>query len=191
MPTENNSTTGSTVETTGQEQQEQQSASGSETQSTEQGQQSSTDNVVTIDDSTRLPDTHPLVKAYLAQREENKKTSGLKTELAEANARAAKAAQLEEELNKRPTQEALDTLQTRYDRLEGFLQAVGGPLSKALDSRSFTRDLFESDKDIQELVREWNTANPSATSAALSSGGGQTNDGKPNMNDILRSAAKG
>lgn len=80
-------------------------------------------------------------------------------------------------------------LQSKYNRLESFLTSVGGPLSKALDSRSFTKALFESDEDITDLVAKWHKDNPSATSSALNSGSGST---KPSsgMNDLLRKAAQ-
>lgn len=144
------------------------------------GQQQPAEPVITKD--TKIPDDHPLVKA-LAKANEKVAL------LAEAQAQAAKSTQLEEELGKRPSQEALDTLQTRYDRLEAFAQATG--LGKALDSRTFTRDLFETDKPVADLVKEWNRANPTATSQAL--GGKAGGEGKPttSMNDLLRAAANG
>lgn len=188
MATENQGETptnvnnGPTGETPGQEPQGQQQAPQGETP--KPGEQQP----VTIDDNTRLPDTHPLIKAYRAQLEQNRKNETSASELAEARAQAAKATQLEEELGKRPTTEAMETLQTRYDRLEAFAQAVG--LGKALDSRTFTRDLFETDKDVKDLVKEWNRANPTATSQALSStAGGQQADGKHDPNELLRIAA--
>lgn len=79
-----------------------------------------------------------------------------------------------------------DALQAKYNRLEEFLLTVGGDISKALDSRSFTKDLFESDKDIKEIVESWNKANPSAVGSALS--GSSQSNGKPTMNDLLRAA---
>lgn len=169
---------GSTTETAGQEQQDQQQQATPEAGGNGEAQQ------VTIDDSTQLPDTHPLVKTLAKQKQE---LAAAKTALAEANAGSAKATQLEEELGKRPTPEALQTLQTRYDRLEAFAQAVG--LGKALDSRTFTRDLFETDKDIAALVKEFNKANPSATSTALSSTAGGEGKTKHDPNELLRIAA--
>jgi hypothetical protein len=142
-----------------------------------------------ITDETRLPDTHPLVKAYRAQLEENRKHSGTKTELAEARAQAARATQLETELAARPTQEALDTLQNRYDRLEAFLQAAGGDISKALDSRTFTQRLFESEDKMEDIVKDWNKTHPSATSTALASAAAQGGSGKVDPNELLRIAA--
>lgn len=81
-----------------------------------------------------------------------------------------------------------DALQKRYERLESFLSSVGGPISKALDSRSFTTQLFESDTDIKELVDKWNSDNPTATSKALGSGNGATSS-KNSLNDLFRAAA--
>lgn len=179
--TASTSTTGSTDETSGQEQQGQQQQTTPETGGNGQQQQEATV-------ETRLPDDHPLVKAYRTQLEENRKLSNVKTELAEANAKVKKVAELETELASRPTQEALDTLQSRYDRLEAFLQAAGGDISKALDSRSFTRDLFESDKDIADLVKDWNKKHPSTTSTALSAAAAQQQGSKPSQNELLRAA---
>ena len=88
-----------------------------------------------------------------------------------------------------PVKETLDAVQARYDRLEAFMLAVGGPVSQALDSRSFTQKLFETEEDVSKIVKEWHGANPSATSAALSSSASQTG-GKATMNDILRAARK-
>lgn len=169
---------GSTSEMEGQEQQDQQQQTTSETEGNGQKQQ------VTIDDSTELPESHPLVKKLGIQKGE---ISSLKTELTEARAQAARTTQLEEDLGKRPTTEAMETLQTRYDRLEQFAQAVG--LGRALDSRTFTRDLFESDKDIKELVKDWNRANPSATSEALGNAPAGDGKSKPTPNELIRIAA--
>lgn len=178
MATEENN--GSTGETQDQEQQDQQQqAAPGETPSGEQQQP------VTIDDSTQLPDTHPLVKTLKANKD---KISSLTTELSEARTNSAKATQLEEELGKRPTTEAMETLQSRYDRLEEFVLAVG--LGKALDSRTFTKSLFETDTDVAQLVKDWHRANPSATSQALgSTAGGQQAEGKHDANELLRIAA--
>lgn len=170
---------GSTGETSGEQQDQQQQATP-EAGGNGEAQQ------VTIDDSTKLPDTHPLVKTLAKQKQD---LAAAKTALAEANAGSAKATKLEEELNARPTQEALDTLQTRYDRLEAFLTAAGGPIGKALDSRTFTRDLFESDKDITALVKDWHKANPTTTSQALSSAAGGEGSDKKSPNELLRIAA--
>lgn len=139
----------------------------------------------TTDEPIKLPDDHPLVKTLAANKT---KIASLNTELSEARSKSAKVTQLEEELAKRPTTEALETLQKRNDRLEAFLAAAGGPLGKALDSRTFTRDLFESDKDIDDIVRDWNKANPTATSSALGAAGAQPAEGKIDPNKLLRAA---
>jgi hypothetical protein len=189
MPTETTGATPDTSTTTTPEsatppegQQGQQQSSTGATPDQEQPQTSTTP---TDGKPEKLPDDHPAAKALVAQKTE---ISTLKTELAEARAQAARTTKLEEDLGKRPTQEAVDTLQKRYDRLESFLQAVGGPLSKALDSRTFTRDLFESEKDIKDLVKEFSAANPTATSTALASAAAAPGAGKPDMNALLRSA---
>lgn len=177
-------TTPAGTETGQQEQQPQGQQQSTTTETVGQEQQPAGS---TVDKDTKLPDDHPLVKKLDLQKTE---ISTLKQELAEARAQAGKATQLETDLGKRPTQEALDTLQKRYDRLEAFLQGAGGPLGKALDSRTFTKDLFETDKDIKDLVKEWNQANPTATSSALGAAAAAPSGSKPNMSDLLRAAAK-
>jgi hypothetical protein len=184
MATESTTGTTSTDETSGQEQQGQQQATGTETG---QGEQQQTGTEQQSGEPVKLPDDHPLVKAYNTQKTT---LANQKSEMAELRSKSAKVTQLEEELSKRPTTEALETIQTRYDRLEEFLQKAGGPLGRALDSRSFTRDLFETDKDIDSIVKDWRKANPTATSQALSSGGAQqSDDGKIDPNALLRAAA--
>ena len=177
---EETSTEGSTEEDSGQGQQgQQQDPPAGEAGDGGQQQASTQDG--------KLPDDHPIVKA-LAKA--NAKSAAQATELAEARSQAAKATKLEEELNARPSVEALATLQTRYDRLEGFLQAVGGPLARALDSRSFTQSLFESDQDIEDIVKAWQKANPTATAAALGAAAAAPSDKKPDMNSLIRAALK-
>lgn len=161
-----------------QEQQDQQQQPTGEPSGQEQQQP------VVIDKDTRLPDDHPLVTALATQKS---RIAELTTQLAEANARGGKASQLEEELGKRPTTEAMTALQTKYERLEAFAQATG--LGKALDSRTFTRDLFETDKPIKDIVKEFNKENPSATSTALGSGSAAPAGDKADMNTLLRKAA--
>lgn len=176
-PTSTSTTDSTTGETQGQEQQGQQQGTAGETPGQEQQQASTPE---------KLPDDHPLVKTLAANKD---KIASLTTELAEARAQAAKATKLETDLTARPTAEALTTLQNRYDRLEQFAQAVG--IGKALDSRTFTKDLFESDKDIKTLVKEWNAANPSATATALGAGPATAANGtKGDMNTLLRAAMK-
>lgn len=187
MATENNtSTTDSTDETSGQESQSQQQVTTDETSGNGNQQQDSTQG-----EPTRLPDDHPLVKAYRAQLEANRKNQTSATELAEARAQAAKATQLEDDLKKRPTTEAMETLQARYDRLEEFLTQAGGPLSAALDSRTFTKRLFESKDQVKDIVADWQRANPSATSKALGNQSPGDVAGKHNPNDLIRAAFGG
>ncbi len=167
-------------QSTGQQQAPTSSSEGNGEQ--QQGQQQAPAPV--IDKDTKLPDDHPLIVKH---GELKAKLSTANTELAEARSQSAKATQLQEELDKRPTAEALATLQTRYDRLEAFAQAVG--IGKALDSRTFTRDLFETDKPVADLAKDWNKANPTATSQALGSTAGGEGSSKPSINDLLRAAA--
>lgn len=175
------STTDSTEDISGQEQQEnQQQAPTDDTSKPDEQQQAPT----TVPKDAKLPDDHPVVKQLRADKE---KLSKANTELAELRVKSANLTKLEEELAARPTAEALDTLQTRYDRLEAFAQAVG--IGRALDSRTFTRDLFETDKPVEDLVKDWNKANPTATATALGSSAAQPADGKIDPNQLLRIAA--
>lgn len=129
----------------------------------------------------RLPDDHPLVKAYASSQDKLKqlkdshqvKVQELESQVTALTDKAAKA----------------DEVQARYTRLESFLTALGGPISKALDSRSFSTALFETDTDVKELVAQWHRDNPSATSSALNSGSGNTASAQ-DMNALLRQAAK-
>lgn len=181
----NTTNNGTTDETSGQATNQ----DGQGTTTPETGGNGTTQETSNKQEPVTLPDDHPLVKTLASQKQA---LATQKTELAEARAKSAKVTELEEALNKRPTQEALDTLQTRYDRLEAFLIAAGGPLGKALDSRTFTRDLFETDKDIEDLVKDWHKSNPTATAKALGAGGADPNTNKgPSMNEILRAARKG
>lgn len=132
------------------------------------------------DSEQKLPDTHPLVKAYEAQKAEIR---ALKQ-----NGNVEKLQATTAELT--TTKETLEGVQKRYDRLEEFLSKVGGPLGKALDSKSFTAKLFETDDDIGELVKNWFQDNPTKTSVALSSDNIYPDDKKPSMNDLLRLAVK-
>lgn len=182
MPTEDQQNNGSTEDSSAEDQQQDQQQETTDDTSGNGDQQQAQ----TVDKSTKLPDDHPVVKQLAADKA---KLAQARTEIAELRAKSATVTKLEEELEKRPTTEALETLQTRYDRLEAFLTEVGGPLSKALDSRTFTRDLFETDKDIAQLVKDWHKANPSATSSALGSGAAAPADKKPNPNDLIRAAA--
>lgn len=184
MPTENE--TGSTEDTSGQEQQDQQQATTEDSSANGSQQQSTTDEPQVVSKDAKLPDDHPVVKQLKSDKDKLAKANA---ELAELRAKSADSTKLEEELAKRPTQEALDTLQTRYDRLEAFLVAAGGPIGRALDSRTFTRDLFETDKDIDALVKDWHKNNPSATSTALGGGASDQGKSKQDPNALIRAAA--
>ncbi|AUX83029.1 scaffolding protein [Microbacterium phage Bandik] len=184
MPTEQQEN-GTTDETSGQEPQEQQQQGTTPETGANGGQQQQSE----PQEPVKLPDDHPLVKSLGAYKGQ---IATLKSEMAELRAKSGQVTKLEEELGKRPTTEALETLQTRYDRLESFLLEAGGPISKALDSRTFTKDLFETDKDVADLVKDWHKANPSATSSALSTAAaGETGKGKHDPNELIRAAFRG
>lgn len=172
--------TTSTEETSGQEVTN--TNTGTESQATPQaggnGQQQEPTTATQQD--TRLPDDHPLVKAYASSQAELKQLKGNQPKIAELETKV-------QELTAKA--ESTDAVQAKYDRLESFLTKVGGPLSKALDSRSFTAALFESDEDVDDIVTKWHKDNPSATSSALQSGAGSTQASK-GMSELLRAAAK-
>jgi riboflavin biosynthesis pyrimidine reductase len=151
------------------------------------GQEQQAPAPVVIDKSTKLPDDHPLVTTLASQKTE---IATLKTELTDLRAKAGKASQLETDLAARPTQESFDALTTRNERLEAFLQAIGGPISKALDSKTFTTQLFETDSDIKTIVKEFLANNPTATQAALGAGAAAPAGGKIDPNALLRAAMK-
>lgn len=90
-----------------------------------------------------------------------------------------------------PKAETTDAIQSRYDRLEEFLQALPGPLGKALDSKSFTKRLFESEDKIEDIIKDWNKANPTATSSALGAGGAAPSSTPVDPNKLLRAAFNG
>lgn len=169
----------STEETSGQEVDNTSTDTSSTTSETEENGKQQESN--TTQQDGRLPDDHPLVKAYTSSQEQLRQLKGthqtkvqeLETQVTELTAKAASA----------------ETVQAKYDRLESFLTSLGGPISKALDSKSFSTALFESDTDIKELVAQWHKDNPSATSAALNSSSGPEKSTK-DMNALLRSAAR-
>lgn len=180
MATENQDETsnGTTSETEGQAaEQGQQQEVTPETggNDTSEGQQSQ---------EQRLPDDHPLVKAYASSQSE------LKTLRSSSQAHQAKVTELETKIAELTTKaESTDTVQGKFDRLEAFLLALPGPLGKALDSRSFTDALFNSDKSIEDILKDWQRANPTATSQALGAGAGDPGKKAPTMNELLRAAA--
>lgn len=168
----------STEETSGQEVENNTDTSDTTSETEENGTQQESS---ASQQDTRLPDDHPLVKAYASTQDQLKQLKGthqskvqeLETQVTELTAKATGA----------------DALQARYDRLEAFLTSLGGPISKALDSKSFSASLFESDTDIKDLVSQWHKDNPSATSAALNSSAGTKGPAK-DMNELLRKAAR-
>ena len=138
----------------------------------------STDNQDSNEDTNKSDEVDYNKQALLADlHKERSKRQSLKAEVEKLTADVADYKEVKTEL---------ESYKSRYDRLEQFLLAAGGNVSKALDSRSFTKDLFESDKDIAELVESWNKSNPSAISGALSGSGQDEN--QPTLNDLLRAA---
>lgn len=190
MPTED--TTGSTSTTSTGTGETPPESTGQQPQTTPEtggnGQQQQTTTSSTPEEPARLSDDHPLVKTLGKQKTD---IVSLKQEITELRGKTSKVSQLEDELKERPTKEAVETLQTRYDRLEAFVQAAGGNIGKALDSRTFTRDLFETDKDVASLAKDFLKANPTATSTALASGGAAPSGGKQDPNQLLRAAWNG
>lgn len=159
-------------------------AATDETSDTDQGanQSDTTDDTGTDGDDTanqgQQPD--PAKQSLLAD---------LNRERTNRKAAQARVTELEAQVTDlTPVKETLDAVQHRYNRLEEFLTVSG--LGAILDSKSFSAALFESDKNIDEIVTEWHRANPSATSKALrtttvANGGGQKHD----PNDLIRIAA--
>ena len=123
----------------------------------------------------------PAKESLLADlRKERDRRQALQAEVDQLKADTTAATQVKDELT---------AVQAKYDRLESFLSAVGGPISKALDSRSFTEKLFGTDTEIDQLVSDWHKSNPSAVSSALA-GSANPATGAPSINDLLRAAAK-
>ena len=182
MATTATSTSDSSTASTATDEQDNTDTDQQDTEETS-GQSTDTDQSQdTTPDPASKPDDKkdPAKAALLADLHKERKS--LKTANTELTTLRTQVAELS------PVKDTLDAVQSRYDRLEEFLQAAGGPLSKALDSRTFTKDLFESDKDIQDIVKAWHKANPSATSSALGSGPAAPAAKGPNMNDLIRSA---
>ena len=176
--TSSDSTNEGTGETSESQDQQQESTGETSGQDEQQGQQSQEESTSSKSDDKK----DPAKQALLADlNKERKDLKAARTELAALKTEADSL---------RPKAETVDAIQAKYDRLEGFLQAVGGPLGKALDSRTFTQALFETDKDIAELVKDWNKANPTATSSALGSAAAAPADGKKDVNALLRAALK-
>lgn len=172
-----------TTETASQDQQEQQGqqqAPTSETPSTTEQQPAPEAKADEGKDSEGKKDKDPAKTALLAD---------LRTERDKRQALATENETLKSQLAELTTaKDRAESVQAKYDRLEAFLLAAGGPLSRALDSRSFTQSLFESDADVAELVKKWHRDNPSQTSQALG-GSGSAAEGKRDPNELLRIAA--
>lgn len=135
----------------------------------------------------QLPEDHPLVKTLAAQKEELKQlrptaqqAKDLERQVTELQTAKTEAEQVKAKA---------EATQAKYDRLEAFLMKAGGPLARALDSRSFTQALFESDTDVAELVTKWHKDNPSATSHALGGTSAAGGGSKRDPNELLRIAA--
>lgn len=175
--TETVTNTDSTEETSDQavEQQDTEQSTTPETGGNGGSQESSTDQ-----DESKLPDDHPLVKTLAAQKAELKE---LRTEASRVKDLESKVADLQTKAD------SVAEVQGKYDRLEQFLQGLGGPVSKILDSRSFSQRLFESDDKIDDIIKDWHKANPSATSQALGGGSAPEPGKKTSMNDLIRAAA--
>lgn len=113
--------------------------------------------------------------------DERSKRRDLQTKLEEAQTQIERLGELESQLEK---------VSSQFKRLESVVVMAGGSLGRILDSRSFSQRIFETDDNVEDIIAEWNKANPSATHSALSSGGGSTTAGTPSMNDLLRAASK-
>jgi hypothetical protein len=147
-------------------------ATETEPQETEQA----TDENQQHDDNQRSPQHEALLKDLVKERKSRQALRAKLAELESSQSDIAKQA------------EALTALQTKYDRLEAFLAAMGGEVSELLDSRKFSAALFDSDTKIESLVEDWRKAHPSAAIKALRAGTARTEDDKPSMNDMLRAA---
>lgn len=143
-----------------------------EPQETEQA----TDENQQHDDTQRSPQHEALLKDLVKERKSRQAFQAKLAELKSSQSDLAKQA------------EALTALQTKYDRLEAFLTAMGGEASEILDSRKFSTALFNSDAKIESLVEDWRKAHPSTAVKALGAGTASTEDDKPSMNDMLRAA---
>lgn len=78
--------------------------------------------------------------------------------------------------------------QHKYDRLESFLLALDKDISAALDSRSFSKQLFETDTPIKDLVDTWNKQHPSQTAKALNATPAKEKEQENTISDLLHAA---
>lgn len=177
--TTDNTETASQDNTTGTEATGETSAPAS---SSTEGQQATGSEQPVATTNEDQPAKDPNKEALLADlTKERKQRQTLQAQVEQLQATADSGKQHKDELT---------AVQRKYNRLESFLTEIGGPLSKALDSKSFTEKLFGTDSDVKALVADWHKANPSATSTALSSGSAQPANKASGMNDLLRAAAK-
>ena len=151
--------------------------SATETTETEsQPTEQATDENQQQDDTQRSPQHEALLKDLVKERKSRK---ALQAKLAELESNQS-------DLTKQA--EALTALQTKYDRLEAFLTAMGGEISELLDSRKFSTALFDSDTKIESLVADWRKAHPTIATRALSASSSSGDKDEPSMNDLLRAA---
>lgn len=116
-------------------------------------------------------------KALLADlHKERSVKKSLQEQVESLNAKLSKQSQATEQL---------EEMTKKYNRLEEFLLKSGNPIAKILDSRSFSEMLFSSDDDVTEIIKKWNSANPSATQTALKS---NSTASKVDLNSLLRAA---
>lgn len=87
------------------------------------------------------------------------------------------------------TKTELEDLKFRYSRLEEFLLESGGVLSSILDSKTYSKRLFDPETSLPDLVKEWQKNHPSPTSQALSQDSSSRSRSEENsLSDLLRSA---
>ena len=84
--------------------------------------------------------------------------------------------------------EELEALTKKYQRLEQFILGSNTDIGKALDSRTLTQRLFESDDEIDSILQDWHKDNPTTTSRALT-GSNDSSPSAPSVGDLLRVAA--
>lgn len=184
MPTEQQvETTDSTTTDETSEEQEQEVTSETEGNDTKSAaQQQDEDKASDKDDKEPTALKSALAKERADLRAANKELKATRSRVTELEAQVKELA---------PKAEETDAIQTRYDRLEAFLLALDNPVSKILDSRTFSSRLFETDDKIEDIIKDWYKANPSATSQALGSKGAGEPAKNTDMNNLLRAALNG
>ncbi|WNN95209.1 scaffolding protein [Microbacterium phage Tinyman4] len=168
-----------TEETSEATQDQQQEQSTEETSGQDTEQQSAQDDKSSTDKADK---PKPDAAKQALQRD-------LSKERKDRQAAQARVTELEAQVaDLTPKAETGEAWQAKYDRLESFLQSLGGPISKALDSRSFSHKLFETEDDIEDIVKQWKRDNPTATSQALGASPAEPKN-KLDPNALLRAAA--